>query len=224
MSPGLALVGISVLGTWGVASIAIIASGVIILFFPGEAVPGGPDHRLAGAFLLVGGLVSLGLMQMVVSPLLGLDPPLPISAKKIIPHEKMKRWVRVGRIVDFPDGIPKEIRVRSLRVVIVRLGDRVYALSALCSHARLPLAGYPGSPIKPYPVRDECITCPFHGARFDVTNGKVVRQPFTSEWNEEHPFLGRLQSKLLFFNKRAEDMQTYPVRIEAGDVIVGLPR
>jgi nitrite reductase/ring-hydroxylating ferredoxin subunit len=66
--------------------------------------------------------------------------------------------------------------------------------------------------------------CPFHGARFEAATGKVVRQPFTSEFNEQHPFLGRLQSKLLFFNKSAEDMQTYPARVEDGDVMVHLPK
>ncbi|MDW8046039.1 MAG: Rieske (2Fe-2S) protein, partial [Chloroflexota bacterium] len=164
MSPGLALVGLSVIGTWGVASIAIIAAGVIMIFFPGEPVPGGSDNTLGGVFLLLGGLASLGLMQMVVAPLLGLDPPLPIPAKKIVPHERMKRWVSAGKLTDFPDGLPKEIRLRAQRVVIVRMGNRAYALSALCSHARLPLAGFPGSPIKPYPVQEECVTCPFHGA------------------------------------------------------------
>jgi nitrite reductase/ring-hydroxylating ferredoxin subunit len=68
------------------------------------------------------------------------------------------------------------------------------------------------------------MTCPFHGARFELHSGKVVREPFTSEWNNDHPFLGRLQARLLFFNKQAEDAQTYPVRVENGEIIVGLPR
>jgi nitrite reductase/ring-hydroxylating ferredoxin subunit len=79
--------------------------------------------------------------------------------------------------------------------------------------------------------------CPFHGARFDIETGRVVRQPFTSEFNNDHPFLGRLQSKLFRFmsapptpsfipkpSMNAEDLQTYPVRIENGEVMVGLPR
>ena len=66
--------------------------------------------------------------------------------------------------------------------------------------------------------------CPFHGARFEVTNGKAVRQPFSSEFNSNHPFLGQFQSKLFFWNKGAEDIQTYPVRIENDQIIVGLPR
>ena len=85
--------------------------------------------------------------------------------------------------------------------------------------------------------------CPFHGARFEVETGKVVRQPFDSQFNNDHPFLGRLQSKLfkvLAFvpipyqafpvpkfarpTSSAEDIQTYPVQIENGEILVGLPR
>ena len=73
-------------------------------------------------------------------------------------------------------------------------------------------------------MRDGCVMCPFHGARFEVATGHVVRQPFSSEFNANHPFLGRLQSKLFFFNKSAENIQTYPVRIENDEVMVGLPR
>jgi nitrite reductase/ring-hydroxylating ferredoxin subunit len=163
-------------------------------------------------------------MQMTVAPLLGLDPPLPLKAKNRIPQTKLKRWANAGPLDSFPDGTPKEIRIRSQRVAIVRMGENVYALGALCSHARLPLGGFPGSPIKAEPIRDDCVMCPFHGARFEVTTGKVVRQPFSSEFNEQHPFLGRLQNKLMFFNRKAEDMQTYPARVEDGDVMVHLPK
>lgn len=223
MSPALAFIGISIIGTWGIASLALIAGGIIMIVAPGDQETA--SNSLFGGIVLVGlGLASGGLMQVIVGPLIGLDPPLRVSAKKIIPHEKMKAWASAGRLEDFPDGIAKEVRLRSVRVAVIRKGDRAYALSAICSHARLPMAGFPASPIKPEPIRDDCVMCPFHGARFEIDSGKVVRQPFSSEFNAEHPFLGRLQSKLLFFNKRAEDMQTYPVRIEDGEILVGLPR
>jgi nitrite reductase/ring-hydroxylating ferredoxin subunit len=123
-----------------------------------------------------------------------------------------------------PEGLPKEVRIRSVRVTLVREGENVYALGGLCSHARLPLGGLPGSPIKAIPISDDCVTCPFHGARFDIKTGRAVRQPFSSEWNQNHPFLGRLQSKLFFFNKSAPDQQTYPVRVEDGEVFVKVPK
>lgn len=222
MSPALAFIGISIIGTWGLASIGLIAGGIILLFFPGGANTAS-SSTVGGIVLLVVGLISLGAMQVVVSPLLGLDPPLPIKPKSWVPAARLTRWANAGPLRDFPDGTPKEIRLLSRRITVVREGDNVHAMNALCSHARLPLAGFPGSPIKPYDVRDGCVTCPFHGARFEVETGKVVRQPFDSQWNNEHPFLGRLQSKLFFFNKKAYDQQTYPVKVEDGDVYIALP-
>jgi nitrite reductase/ring-hydroxylating ferredoxin subunit len=222
VSPALAFIGISIIGTWGLASIGLIAGGVIMLFFPGSADTSS-SNTVGGIVLLVLGLISLGAMQVVITPLLGLDPPLPIKPKNWVPAARLTKWVNAGPLRDFPDGTPRELRLLSRRVTVVREGDQVYAMNALCSHARLPLAGLPGSPIKAYPLRDGCITCPFHGARFEVATGKVVRQPFDSQWNNEHPFLGRMQSKMFFFNKKAYDQQTYPVKIEDGEVHIAVP-
>lgn len=242
MSPALAFLGVSILGTWGLASIGLIAAGIIMLFFPGDPTTAS-SNTLGGIVFLVLGLVSMGLMQVVVAPLLGLDAPVPFRAKDNKAHGKFTRWAKAGLVRDYTDGVPKEMRLRAQRVLIIRQGDQVTAMNALCSHARLPLGGFPGSPIKAEPIQDGCVTCPFHGARFDATTGKAVRQPFTSQWNNDHPFLGGVQSKLwkvLRFipmpyqafpvpkvarpSMDAEDMQTYPVQIEEGEIMVGLPR
>lgn len=223
MSPALAFIGISIIGTWGLATIGLIAGGIILIFFPGDPTTAS-DNTLGGVILLVVGLASGGLMQMVVGPLLGIDPPFPIRSRTIIPHAKMKRWESAGELRDFPDGMPKEIRLRSRRITIIRQGETAYAINALCSHARLPIAGFPSSPVKAQKVQDDCVMCPFHGARFEIQSGKVVTQPFSSQFNHDHPFLGRVQSKLMFWNKTAEDIQTYPVKVEDGEIIVGLPK
>jgi nitrite reductase/ring-hydroxylating ferredoxin subunit len=242
VSPALAVLGVSILGTWGLASIGLIAGGIILLFFPGDPTTSS-SNTLGGIVLLLAGLISGGLMQVVVAPLLGLDAPVPTRAKDIKAHAAFTRWAKAGLVRDYVDGMPKEVRLRAQRVLIVRQGDDVYAMNGLCSHARLPLGGFPGSPIKPVPVQDNCVMCPFHGARFEVSTGKVVRQPFSSQFNNDHPLLGRLQSKLwkvLRFipmpyeafpvpkvarpSLDAEDMQTYPVKIENGEILVGLPK
>ena len=223
MSPALAFLGISILGTWGLASVGLIAAGVIMLFFPGDPTTAS-GHTLGGIVLLGAGIGSLLLMVPVLGPLLGIDPPLPMKAKNIIPAARLTRWAKAGSTRDYVDGLPKEVRLRSQRVTVVRDGDNVYAMSGLCSHARLPLGGLPGLPINAQPIQDDCIMCPFHGARFELASGHVVRQPFDSQFNNDHPFLGRFQSKLFFFNKKAEDIQTYPVRIENGEIMVGLPK
>jgi nitrite reductase/ring-hydroxylating ferredoxin subunit len=233
VSPILAFLGVSILGTWGLAAIGLIAGGIILLFFPGET-PTASGSVLPGIVMLVAGLGMGGVMtQIVMGPLLGQDPPIPI--KKLIPASKLTRWVKAGNLRDYPDGTPKEVRLRSKRVLIIRDGDKVHAMGALCSHARLPLGGMaPIAPIKAEPIRDGCVTCPFHGARFDIETGRVVRQPFDSSWNQQHPILGGLQSKLWRImsappipvpkpSMHAEVQQTYPCKIEGGEIMVALP-
>ena len=223
MSVALAIVGVSILGTWGIATISLIVGGIILIVAPAD-VETTSSGLAVGIFLLISGLISGGLMQVIAMPLMGIDPPLPVKAKNNIPHDQMKGWANAGSLRNFPDGIATEVRLHSFRVAIVRQGEEVYATAALCPHARLPLGSFPGAPIRPEPVRDGCVMCPFHGARFDLSNGDTVRQPFASEFNADHPFLGAFQSKLFFWNKGAEAIQTYPVRIENDEVIVGLPR
>lgn len=223
MSPALMILGISIIGTWGLASLGLVVGGLFLIFWPGN--PTTDSSAMAGGIVLLCiGLVSGGLMQWMVMPLLGLDLPVPIRAKSILPFAKMTNWANAGYVRDLPDGTPKEVRLHSQRVTLIRKGDDVHALGGLCTHARLPLAGIPGSPIKPYEIQEDCVMCPFHGARFDITNGHCVRQPFSTQFNNDHPFLGRFQEKLFFWNKKAEDIQTYPVEIENGQVRVGLPK
>jgi len=223
LSPALAFIGISLIGTWGLATIGLIAGGIILLLFPGDPTTAS-GHTLGGIVLLIAGLGSAGLLQLTLGPLISIDLPFPIRAKGIIPRAKMARWASAGDLRDYPDGSPREVRLRSLRVTLVRVGETAYALNGLCSHARLPLTGLAGSPVKAYKVQDDCVTCPFHGARFEIQTGKVVSQPFSSEFNANHRFLGQIQSKLLFWNRSAEDLQTYPVKIEDGQIMVGLPK
>ena len=236
MSLALAFIGLSVLGTWGLASIGLIAGGIILIFFPGDAETAS-NAALGGWVLLGFGLVNFALVNVMAMPLLGLDPPLPIRAKSIKPASAMQKWANAGLVRDLPNALPVEKRLRAQRVTLIRMDDNVYALNGLCSHARLPLAGIPMSPIKAEPIRDNCVMCPFHGARFDIETGKVIRQPFASEFNNDHPFLGRVQQKLFRVlsapptppgvpkpSMNAEDLQTFPVRIENGEILVGLPK
>ena len=124
MSPALAFLGISILGTWGLASIGLIAGGIIMLFFPGDPTTTS-DNTLGGIVLIVAGLISGGLMQVVVAPLLGLDAPVPTRAKDIKAHGTFTRWANAGQLRDFVDGVPKEIRLRAHRVLMLRQGQEM---------------------------------------------------------------------------------------------------
>ena len=55
-------------------------------------------------------------------------------------------------------------------LVVVRLGDTVHALHAVCAHAGGPLAEGTVTP-------DGCLECPWHGARFRLTRRAAAPRP-----------------------------------------------
>jgi len=73
----------------------------------------------------------------------------------------------IGNISDFPDGRGVEVRLGPRRIVIFRLGSRLYALKNLCPHE--------GDRLHRLPPRDGAAVCVGHGWRFDLETGKCIR-------------------------------------------------
>jgi len=55
-------------------------------------------------------------------------------------------------------------------LVFVRIGDSIHALHGQCAHAGGPLAEGTVTP-------DGCLECPWHGARYRLTDGALRRGP-----------------------------------------------
>ncbi len=72
-----------------------------------------------------------------------------------------------------PDGIPTRFEIAGHPMVVVRLGELVYALEDRCSHANVALSD---GDIWP----DDCaIECPKHGAQFSLASGDALTLPAT---------------------------------------------
>jgi len=71
---------------------------------------------------------------------------------------------------DIAPGACASREVAGQRLLVARTGDgRLFAVSALCSHAQLPMEGAR--------VRAASIVCPHHGARFCLASGRVLGPP-----------------------------------------------
>ena len=84
------------------------------------------------------------------------------------------KWIKLdtGDVTDLstlPEATPTKAKAGINDLVVVRLGDTVYALHAMCAHA--------GGPLPQGTVVDGCIVCPFHGARYRLSDGRVRRGP-----------------------------------------------
>ena len=100
-------------------------------------------------------------------------------------------YVEVGSQDEIPNGERLFIQIDELPIVIFNVGGELYAIADLCSHD--------DGPVGEGPLNGMEITCPRHGARFDIRTGKVLALP------------------------AIVDIPAYPVRVVEGQVEVGIP-
>ncbi len=101
--------------------------------------------------------------------------------------------LEVARADEFPPGSTKIVRQGSLFVGVYNCGGRLYAIEDRCSHDDGPLCEGDWD-------EELCrVICPRHGSAFELATGRPVTLPAT------------------------EPVETYPVRVVDGAVVVELP-
>ena len=76
-----------------------------------------------------------------------------------------------ARLADVPDDGVLRVDVAGTELLLCRSEGALYAIENTCSHT--------GQPLERGLVRDGWIMCPFHGARFALDSGEVLRSPAT---------------------------------------------
>lgn len=75
----------------------------------------------------------------------------------------MSEFRTVARLEDVPAGSLHPVELDGDKIVLARVGERVFALHDQCSHEEFALSS--GELV------DEQVTCILHGARFDLATG-----------------------------------------------------
>ena len=81
------------------------------------------------------------------------------------------KWVGIdlGGLPDIPEGGPTKLKAGVNELAVVRNGDRILAVHAQCAHA--------GGPLADGALVGDAIECPWHGSRFRLADGHIVRGP-----------------------------------------------
>ncbi len=82
------------------------------------------------------------------------------------------KFVSVMQVSDLAENTPKRVDVDGRPVLLVRRGERVYAVGAVCSHY--------GAPLEEGKLKGDTVQCPWHGSRFSLADGRVKSGPATS--------------------------------------------
>ena len=75
-------------------------------------------------------------------------------------------WETIAKASELPSRSMKHIEIKGKEIVIINLDGKYYAIYDRCGHMNAPLSM--GT------LNGKIVTCPLHGARFDVTTGKRV--------------------------------------------------
>jgi len=77
--------------------------------------------------------------------------------------------IDVARVNDIPLGTMRSYHAQEKDILISNIGGKFYAIPSVCTHA--------GGDLSKGVLEGKIVTCPRHGARFDVTSGECLSGP-----------------------------------------------
>ncbi len=83
-----------------------------------------------------------------------------------------RKFVPVLKTSELPDNQPRRVHAEGRPVFLLRRGEKVSAIGAVCSHY--------GGPLEEGKLVDGTIQCPWHYSRFSIRDGSVKAGPATA--------------------------------------------
>lgn len=127
-----------------------------------------------------------------------------------------EEYVEIAKTNEIANRQMKHVEVKGKEILIANIDGKFYALNDRCGHmnALLSMGNI---------ANDNIVTCPFHGARFDITTGKKVKEPILTPSQEMEPLPKTWQLYLehagqLMAHIKTYDQEVYETKIE-GDTI-----
>jgi nitrite reductase/ring-hydroxylating ferredoxin subunit len=78
-------------------------------------------------------------------------------------------FVAVLPEAELPENQLRRVDANGMPVLLVRRGERIYAIAETCAHL--------GGPLSEGNVEDASVRCPWHGSRYSLEDGRVLEGP-----------------------------------------------
>jgi len=106
--------------------------------------------------------------------------------------ETQVEYLDIGPASELPPGERLFVEIEGKQLVIFNIAGEYFSIADVCSHD--------DGPVGEGDLEGYAITCPRHGAQFDVRTGQVLRMP------------------------AVVDIAAYPVRVVDGMIQLGVPK
>jgi nitrite reductase/ring-hydroxylating ferredoxin subunit len=135
--------------------------------------------------------------------------------------EKNRKIIEVAKTDEIPVGKTKHVEVNGKEIMIANVDGKYFALSDRCGHSSALLSM--GS------IDENLVTCPLHGAQFDLTTGKKIREPILippglsldnvpEEWKNFAQRAFEIASHI-----KTYDQEKYEVEVEGNSIRIVVP-
>ncbi|MFL7812172.1 MAG: Rieske (2Fe-2S) protein [Anaerolineales bacterium] len=107
-------------------------------------------------------------------------------------------FVEVLDTSQLPEGQMTKVTVHGKDLLLAHVDGAYYAIANKCTHL--------GGSLSNGELDGSIVTCPRHGARFDVKTGESVRN-----------------AKIAMIKMQVKDEESFPVKVEGNKILVGAP-
>ena len=104
-------------------------------------------------------------------------------------------FIRVADKAELPENKMIMVVVDGKEVLLANVDSSYYAIANKCTHL--------GGSLVKGALEGSIVTCPRHGARFDVKTGQAIGD-----------------AKIAFIKMSVKDEESYPVKVEGTDIFV----
>lgn len=106
-------------------------------------------------------------------------------------------FVEITKTTDITNGQMKAVNIEGKEILVINYDGKYFAINGRCTHM--------GGELVKGRLEGKIVTCPRHGAQFDVTTGSCIRGP-----------------RIGLIKLNAKDEVTYEVKVESDSVKVKL--
>jgi 3-phenylpropionate/trans-cinnamate dioxygenase ferredoxin subunit len=100
-------------------------------------------------------------------------------------------FIKIAETSEIAEGELMPLEIDGELICLTKVDGTIYAFTDNCTHI--------SGPLSEGDLHGDVLTCPWHGAQFNVRTGKVLRGP------------------------ARQDILTYPVRVEGQSILISLP-
>jgi len=107
-------------------------------------------------------------------------------------------YITVLHASELPPGQMKLVEVNGKDILMTNLDGNYHAMSNKCSHL--------GGSLVMGTLDGSIVTCPRHGAKFDLKSGEAVGE-----------------ARIAVLKIGVKDLDSFPVKVEGTEILVGIP-